>query len=126
MFQASLIAHTCTHTPPPTIATYQPHVVYNCHTVLHRHGEVRRYLLISPVSPLLVMCARWSLNCAEVRNSSGTDTEHDHCVFALSSSGAQGEYAGLAAIKAYLNSKGESGRNVSVGKGEQAHSYPSP
>lgn len=35
-------------------------------------------------------------------------------MFALSSSGAQGEYAGLAAIKAYLNSKGESARSVSV------------
>lgn len=34
--------------------------------------------------------------------------------FALSCSGAQGEYAGLAAIKAYLNSKGESGRTVSM------------
>lgn len=39
---------------------------------------------------------------------------HDHGVFALSSSGAQGEYAGLAAIKAYLNSKGENARSVSV------------
>lgn len=39
---------------------------------------------------------------------------HDHGVFALSSSGAQGEYAGLAAIKAYLNSKGERARSVSV------------
>uniref|UniRef100_A0A3B4TIV4 Glycine dehydrogenase (aminomethyl-transferring) n=1 Tax=Seriola dumerili TaxID=41447 RepID=A0A3B4TIV4_SERDU len=37
---------------------------------------------------------------------------HDRGVFALSSSGAQGEYAGLAAIKAYLNSKGESSRSV--------------
>lgn len=34
--------------------------------------------------------------------------------FSLSSSGAQGEYAGLAAIKAYLNSKGEHSRSVSV------------
>jgi len=40
---------------------------------------------------------------------------HDHSVcVVLSSSGAQGEYAGLAAIKAYLNSKGESARTVSV------------
>jgi len=29
-------------------------------------------------------------------------------LISLSCSGAQGEYAGLAAIKAYLNSKGES------------------
>uniref|UniRef100_A0A8C7YK52 Glycine cleavage system P protein n=1 Tax=Oryzias sinensis TaxID=183150 RepID=A0A8C7YK52_9TELE len=34
------------------------------------------------------------------------------CRFALFFSGAQGEYAGLAAIKAYLNSKGESSRSV--------------
>lgn len=39
---------------------------------------------------------------------------HDNSVCALSCSGAQGEYAGLAAIKAYLNSKGETGRSVSV------------
>lgn len=39
---------------------------------------------------------------------------HDRRVFALFSSGAQGEYAGLAAIKAYLNSKGEDSRSVSV------------
>lgn len=39
---------------------------------------------------------------------------HDHGMFALFSSGAQGEYAGLAAIKAYLNSVGESSRSVSV------------
>lgn len=32
----------------------------------------------------------------------------------LSFSGAQGEYAGLAAIKAYLNSKGEAHRTVSM------------
>lgn len=38
----------------------------------------------------------------------------NHIVFVLFSSGAQGEYAGLAAIKAYLNSKGESSRSVSV------------
>lgn len=31
----------------------------------------------------------------------------------LLNSGAQGEYAGLAAIKAYLNSKGEHQRTVS-------------
>lgn len=37
-----------------------------------------------------------------------------HFRFALSCSGAQGEYAGLAAIKAYLNSKGESARTVSM------------
>lgn len=40
--------------------------------------------------------------------------------FALSCSGAQGEYAGLAAIKAYLNSKGESSRTVSVRPGKGA------
>lgn len=32
----------------------------------------------------------------------------------FSCSGAQGEYAGLAAIKAYLNAKGERHRTVSV------------
>lgn len=45
---------------------------------------------------------------------------HDRSVFAVSSSGAQGEYAGLAAIKAYLNSKGESARTVSVLPNESA------
>lgn len=64
-------------------------------------------------SSLLSVCADWSLNCAEVRMCVGV-TVHDHGTFALSSSGAQGEYAGLAAIKAYLNSKGESARSVSV------------
>lgn len=39
---------------------------------------------------------------------------HDAINFSLSRSGAQGEYAGLAAIKAYLNSKGESHRTVSI------------
>lgn len=39
---------------------------------------------------------------------------HDAIDFSLSRSGAQGEYAGLAAIKAYLNSKGESHRTVSI------------
>ncbi|MEQ2308533.1 hypothetical protein AMECASPLE_029123, partial [Ameca splendens] len=33
-------------------------------------------------------------------------------LFALFSSGAQGEYAGLAAIKAYLKSKGELSRSI--------------
>ena len=42
-----------------------------------------------------------------------TDVQHMTTV-CFSSSGAQGEYAGLAAIKAYLNSKGESARSVSV------------
>lgn len=47
---------------------------------------------------------------------------HDRGVFSLSSSGAQGEYAGLAAIKAYLNSKGENARSVSVCMtGKEAH-----
>lgn len=59
--------------------------------------------------PLLVMSADWSL-----------DFDEAVCVLcmtmvsALFFSGAQGEYAGLAAIKAYLNSKGESSRSVSV------------
>lgn len=59
--------------------------------------------------PLLVMSADWSL-----------DFDEAVCVIcmtmvsALFFSGAQGEYAGLAAIKAYLNSKGESSRSVSV------------
>lgn len=59
--------------------------------------------------PLLVMSVDWSL-----------DFDEAVCVIcmtmvsALFFSGAQGEYAGLAAIKAYLNSKGESSRSVSV------------
>lgn len=62
-----------------------------------------------PSFPLLVMSADWSL-----------DFDEAVCVLcmimvsALFFSGAQGEYAGLAAIKAYLNSKGESSRSVSV------------
>uniref|UniRef100_A0A671UHP3 glycine dehydrogenase (aminomethyl-transferring) n=1 Tax=Sparus aurata TaxID=8175 RepID=A0A671UHP3_SPAAU len=43
-------------------------------------------------------------------------------------SGAQGEYAGLAAIKAYLNSKGETGRSVDKHKASLAAmmlTYPS-
>uniref|UniRef100_A0A8C4I6W7 glycine dehydrogenase (aminomethyl-transferring) n=1 Tax=Dicentrarchus labrax TaxID=13489 RepID=A0A8C4I6W7_DICLA len=43
-------------------------------------------------------------------------------------SGAQGEYAGLAAIKAYLNSKGENGRSVDKHKASLAAmmiTYPS-
>lgn len=55
-------------------------------------------------------CLGWLLNCAEVRVSSVWSRFR----FALSCSGAQGEYAGLAAIKAYLNSKGESARTVSI------------
>lgn len=73
----------------------------------------RVIMLLTCLSPLLVMCADWSLNCAEVRMCVGVTYITIVCL-RFFFSGAQGEYAGLAAIKAYLNSKGESARSVSV------------
>ncbi|KAI2664381.1 Glycine dehydrogenase (decarboxylating), mitochondrial [Labeo rohita] len=76
--------------------------------------SIYAFCLVDTLSGSLAYCtlgqepfeAIFELCCAEAGGL------HDAIDFSLSRSGAQGEYAGLAAIKAYLNSKGESHRTV--------------